>query len=347
MKQKFTNLLIAVTLPFLLTSCITAALASMAGGGAYFLGKANSQRSAQTIKTQSLMKAKEELKQQQSAISSKDTGINSEINSRLISGSATPEMAVYPEVKNGVVILHGRVPDPATAERIIATARNTPGVERIISNLVIVNQQQQSAMPFGQQPQQQNAPQQFQQQYMPPQQVAPIPMQQQQFQRPQQFQQQYIPPQSNLGNGYPDINNTAKNLSSGAKKKSQNIDHNKPKTMTQEQINQYMDNYADNDSGYVKYNPNKLRAPQVQPSQQQFLTPREQFLKSQGVNVANPTITNPYTINVPAAYQDNDSVYRPFTGYNVNNKVNSNLPVQPSAPSYQDNDAAYDLIYYY
>jgi len=291
-------------------------------------------------------------------------------------------MAVYPEVRKGVVILHGKVPDPQTAERVIGTIRSTPGVQRIISNLVVVSQQGAMAGNFNpammnggaqgmnqlqQQVQQQMQPQQMQrQQLQQPTVTQQVPLQQQmqpqQRQNPQmqQFQQpiqqpiqmrkpqsmQPIPPQSSLGNSSNFY--TGGNVSGGAKKKSANIKRNypnisninrrpamsSPRMMSDDLISQYQDN----DSTYVKYQAPIISQPTIQ---QPIIQPAQN-------NFATPVVSNPYIINIPSAnaYQDNDSVYTPYTGggggsnpYNTGGEAGNS--------QYQDNDSSYDLIHYY
>jgi hypothetical protein len=148
------------------------------------------------VKTQALIDVKKELEEKDSANKQQDQEITNQINQNYLAGALSGGIAVYPEVRNGVVILHGRVPDAATAERAIAAARKTTGVQRIISNLVILNQPagagappQQQAMPANVPPEYQQQYQQFMQQY---QQGAPM-QQYPQIQMQQAPQQQMMP----------------------------------------------------------------------------------------------------------------------------------------------------------
>ena len=305
-------------------------------------------REEKKIETDTMIRAKEKLEAQQKQANSADQGVSNEINARLVSGSVSPNMAVYPEVRNGIVILHGRVPDPKTAERVIGSVRSTPGVQRIISNLVVVSQQTQAISGFtpALNQQQQQIPQVQVQQQFP--QQAPllqqrIPQQQQQFQQrmPQQVPQQYIPPQSGLRN-QPNYYTGGGN-SGGAKKKSANVAKNypkipsvqkrpvntspitnRPKTMSLDAMQQY----SDNDDTYVKY-------------QQPLI--RRQPVYAQPAPTVSPVVSNPYIVNVPTptVYQDNDSYYTPPGGNN------GFIGEASDSGNYQDNDSTYDLIHYY
>lgn len=178
----------------LLQGCFLLAGLAALGGGGYYIGAKAGQREEERVKTESLIEVKKELDQKGKIQAQADQNITNQISQNYVAGTLTSSIAVYPEVRNGVVILHGRVPDEATARRAIETARKTPGVQRIISNLVIMNQapaQVQSAYPQAA-PQ---VPQQYQQQY---QQYLQQQYQQQQMQmqqqryapQPQQYQQQ-------------------------------------------------------------------------------------------------------------------------------------------------------------
>lgn len=204
MKQKFINFLKLSTFTLLtisLQGCLFAGLAAATGVGAYYVGKKASQRGDERIRTETLIQAREEMEAKQKELAANDTSMQNQINSKVASGAATSQIAVYPEVKNGVVILHGRVPDAQTADRVIAATRQTQGVSQIISNLVITNQAQQKpkaaapqyqAMPIALQPQL-IQPQVLQPQYVP-QQVQPYQVQQPMYQQQQMVapQQQYI-----------------------------------------------------------------------------------------------------------------------------------------------------------
>lgn len=338
MKHKIKNFCLSVFLCLALSSCVTAALAGLVGGGTYYLGKSVAGREDKKIKTESLVKIKEEMEQKQKALSSKDKGITNEINQRLVSGSVTEGMAIYPEVRNGVVILHGRVPDPKTAERVISAARTTPGVSRIISNLVVVSQQQPIPQGYAdfqrgaaQGGAQRVSPNQYirQQNQTAPGQVAPIPIQQQRY-APQPVNQQYIPPQTN--------NFNSGNF--GSKKKSGNLDiieqprrpANDAKVMSESMMQQY----SDNDDNYKKYVP-----PQINNN-------------GGGYQSATPVFSNPYIVNVPTPtiYRDNDASYIPTTSYvvpatsNYDSEGSLNIDIPVPSP-YQDNDATYELMHYY
>ncbi len=203
-KYSICKLLIVVMLVPMLQACEIVAAGGVAGVFAYFLGKKSAQRGDTAMKTEALVEVRKEMEDKQKAVSSTDQNIGNDINQRLVSGAVDQQLAVYPEVKNGVVILHGRVPDAKAAEKVIQSARSAPGVSRIISNLVIVNQQQAPVPYAGQAQQMQPVMPQYQQrmggqmvtpqQY--PQQVIPLqPVQQPAMPQYQQYPQQVVPQQ--------------------------------------------------------------------------------------------------------------------------------------------------------
>lgn len=145
MKQKFLNLSIILLCCISLQSCLLLGLAGATGAGAYFVGKKAQARGDERLRTESLIKVREEMEAKQKEVSAQDTNITNSINQKIVSGAISSQMAIYPEVKNGIVILHGRVPDSATAQRVIASAKQTRGVTQIISNLVVVNKNSQQA----------------------------------------------------------------------------------------------------------------------------------------------------------------------------------------------------------
>lgn len=138
---------------FTLNGCIAGILGGAAGVGSYFFGKGVADRDDRKLKTEALVKVKEELEVKQAALSAQDIAIGNDLSSKLISGAFDDSIAIYPEVKNGVIILHGRVPNAQMAQSVIDSARTTPGVERIISNLVILDEQQYYDEAMMQQPQ--------------------------------------------------------------------------------------------------------------------------------------------------------------------------------------------------
>lgn len=343
MKQKITNFCLSIFLCLSLSGCLTAAIASAIGGGSYFIGKSANSRDEKRIKTESLIKVKEEMEMKQKSLSAKDNGITNEINQRLVSGSVAPNMAVYSEVRNGVVILHGRVPDSRTAERIIGTVRSTPGVSRIISNLVIANQQQvlspqmMRANPAAMQQRMPQYPAMQQQRQVAPYQVQPAPPQQNQYNRYAPPQSQYISPQSYNGvNG--NLGNTAGNYASGAKKKSSGSNvigkvpasdisfqaPSVPKVMSAEELQKYQG--MDNDDGYVKYNPTHIIKNVSAPS------------ATEQVQWPSIPLANPYIVDTPSYYQDNDYYYMPPQGAGSSGNI---------ADPYQDNDSTYELMHFY
>ena len=201
MKQKFNSFLKLSTFTLLVLSlqgCLFAGLAAATGAGGYYFGKKASQRGDERIKTETLIQAREEMEAKQKELSSGDQAIQSQINSKVAGGGATNQIAVYPEVKNGIVILHGKVPDAQTADKIIASTRQTQGVSQIISNLVITNQarQKQPAATGFTQPFIPLQPMQLQPQIIQPQyntqQLQPVQYQQPQYQPNLQPQQQYF-----------------------------------------------------------------------------------------------------------------------------------------------------------
>ena len=180
-----------------------AGLAALGGGG-YYVGTKAGKREDERIKTQALIDVKRELEEKDKAAQAQDQTIANQIGQNYLAGQLNSGIAVYPEVRNGVVILHGRVPDAATAERAIAAARKTTGVQRIISNLVILNQRPGVAAATMAAPQQGYTQEQLQQQYMmqqqqqyqqPMQMVPNYPQMQYQYAPQPQYQQQYQPVQ--------------------------------------------------------------------------------------------------------------------------------------------------------
>ncbi len=140
MKRKILTILFVAAITPCLQGCFILAALGLMGGGTYYVGEKAGKREDERIKTESLIDVKKELEAKQAQENAQDQGISNQINQNYMAGALTSSIAVYPEVRNGVVILHGRVPDAATAERAIDAARKTPGVQRIISNLVIMNQ---------------------------------------------------------------------------------------------------------------------------------------------------------------------------------------------------------------
>lgn len=184
MLRKLLNVVVIIALTTPLQGCFLLAGVAALGGGGYYVGTKAGKREEERIKTQALIDVKRELEEKDKAASSQDQTISTQIGQNYLAGQLNSGIAVYPEVRNGVVILHGRVPDAATAERAIAAARKTAGVQRIISNLVILNQPRPLGAAPAQQPQQGMSQQQLQQQYLQQQYL----MQQQQMQQNQQLQ---------------------------------------------------------------------------------------------------------------------------------------------------------------
>ncbi len=184
MVKKFFNILIIVAITQSVSGCFVVAGLAALGGGGYYVGTKAGKREDERIKTQALIDVKRELEEKDKLASAQDQNISTQIGQNYLAGQLNSGIAVYPEVRNGVVILHGRVPDAATAERAIAAARKTSGVQRIISNLVILNQPRPAQQAAPQQMQQGISQQQLQQQYLQQQYL----MQQQQMQQNQQLQ---------------------------------------------------------------------------------------------------------------------------------------------------------------
>lgn len=368
MKQKFfkytiCKLLIVVMLVPMLQACEMIAAGSVAGVFAYFLGKKSAQRGDTAVKNEALVEVRREMEEKQKAVASTDDNIGNDINQRLVSGAVDQQLAVYPEVKNGVVILHGRVPDAKAAEKVIQSARSAPGVSRIISNLVIVNQQQQSPVPYAGQQMQQRAvgqmvtPQQMPQQVIPlqpvqqpaypvypqqqmqqpqlmplyPQQPQPVYPQQQQIQ-PQQQQYPY-PPQQQRYQQYPQQQQqyppqTYYQDPSAEKKSLNSASEADQKKNLKRPANQFI-----NSGYYYDQYGNVYYYPQLQ-LQQQPLEPQKPAIMPEKV------IEN---------YSDNDSAYvkfneyrRPASQMNKNNQVNGDIDIPVPTPSVtSDYDEAY------
>ncbi len=196
MKANISKFLAIFVICISLQGCMAAAAGGVAGVFAYFFGSKAAQRSDARIKNEALVEVRREMEEKQKALSEADKNVTNEINQRLIAGAVDQQLAVYPEVKNGVVILHGRVPDAKTADKIIQSTRQSPGVSRIISNLVIVDQAQINRQIASQAPQQRLGgqiamPPQYQQQIVQPQQAV-MPAQ---YYQPQQQQMQVAPQQ--------------------------------------------------------------------------------------------------------------------------------------------------------
>jgi hypothetical protein len=352
----------------MLNSC-AAILAGMAAGGTgYFVGKQVSDRQDKSVKTEALVEIREDLERKQQNLSIQDKNISGEINQRLVSGAVTQEIAVYPEVRNGVVILHGRVPSAQIADRVIAAARTTPGVNRIISNLVVVNQNQQQPVPLNRAQQQQilmqqRQQQQYQQQQLQQQQMRQQRLMQQQRSQQQRSQQQQQKKNQNSANLSEDVKkNTAKNTPSRRpannepKKEGPDLSliedppkrpaNNKPKVMSEEMMQKYMGDDLDNQ--YINYEPRNLNP------RTNYQPPLNQPVN----NVPVPAIANPYIINVatPEPSFDNDSTYIPYMSKTSSpfnevydstyygNVDDAGVPVPTPAV---DNANDYELYYYY
>ena len=342
MKRRFLNLIIIVSILPLLQGCFVVAGLAALGGGGYYVGTKAGKREEERIKTQALIDVKRELQEKDEVAKAQDQDITNQINQNYLAGALTGGIAVYPEVRNGVVILHGRVPDAQTAERAIAAARKTTGVQRIISNLVILNQpataQPKMPLPAQVPPQYQQQYNQFLQQY----QQAPIPqypqiqMQQQpMMQAPIQAPQTEQPTRIKYEQIFNYQQKPSKAYAGGVVGKSQiankqqakqqkqsppnNIAKNKTtptpshssssqKTLPNQTISQYSD---DNDSGYKEYRPRKVNA--VKPA----------------TNITKQKEVVFVPVPVPTYTEDNDNLYRGVGEYNP-------MPVNPGSPSYQD-----------
>ena len=367
MKHKILSYLLILTLIPVLQGCAVLLGAVGAGTAAYYVGKSVADRQDKSIKTESLVAIREEFEQKQQEEQTQDQGISGDINQRLVSGSIAPGFAVYPEVRNGVVILHGRVPSGDAAQKVIQATRATPGVTRIISNLVVVNQQAQQATAATEAMRRQQLlrQQQLRQQQLRQQQIRQQQLRQQQPMQQRMPQQQqpsspannnaYRPPpqqQSNLSspnnlngqrNNVPDINSSQRNNRKNNKPNNQR--NNAPRVMSPEE----MQRYSDADSSYIplnSYNPTNNN--RLQPAMQQ----------QQPIQSGVPVVQDPYIINVPVPQPvDVDPQYRqPIETYSYEPEIpavpmpgdlnNESIPV-PTPDTVQDNDNAYELYYYY
>ncbi len=361
MKRNFFNLLILACAIQLVQGCALAGL-GLLGGGGYYVGTKAGKREEERIKTKALIDVKRELESKDNQTKAQDQQITSQISQNYLAGALDQGIAVYPEVRNGVVILHGRVPDAATAERAIAAARRASGVQRIISNLVILNQQ--PAMPPVQQmppqvpPQYQQQYQQFMQQYQqpqPPVQPAPV-MQYQQPDQPIRIKYEQIfnyqrdmQKQMMAGEKAPIQNKSqakrhqsppglsppkganAGNSSSSPKQVSKSSPSS-PKILPEKIVDNYSD---DNDSGYKEYYPKKIS--------------RNRSPQPKTVNVEKQKEVIFVPVPVPSYTEDYDNQYRGLGNYNPNpiRPYNQNQPVQqpeipvPTPSETEDNDLQY------
>lgn len=322
MKYKILNIFLVLILILPISACLPTLLLGAAGGvGSYFVGRNVSDREDRKVKTEALVEIREEMEQKQAVLSAQDTSINNELNQRLVGGAFMREIAIYPEIRNGVIILHGRVPDPQTAERVIQTARSTPGVTRIISNLVIVNQRRPVPMPVQMQ---QPSPQQIivQQQ--------PVPQQPSGF-KAKQFSPaiplesgssfRYIPPENPTDNqkkfrpksfeeqqGYYKQNNT------GLPPENRPIGINQ--NLNQQKNSQQVK------SPYQYQSKNSLKF------QQNQTNPNKVFEKPKADNTENQIKT--MSPEMLAQYSDNDSYYVKYNPTLINT-----TPIPPAVNNYQ------------
>lgn len=323
-----------------LQGCILAGLGVLGGGG-YYVGTKAGKREDERIKTQALVDVKQELEQKQQVEAQADQNIATQISQNYVAGALTNQIAVYPEVRNGVVILHGRVPDAQTAERAINAARKTPGVQRIISNLVIMNQQPQAipltAVPeFQKNIQQQNG--QIQQQYIQQQQMNNMqPVQgypQMQYQQ-QPEPQQIVPIPAVKQNQSEDKTSMKKSQVANKQQPKQqktsppeqsatyqtSTEYQSPKLLPENKINYYSD---DNDSGYKEYRPRQIKKAPKQVKQE---------------NEQQPTVIY-VPVPVPSYESDNDAMYRNVGEYNPNPLAK---PTKSSSPTINNNQSTVPL----
>jgi hypothetical protein len=341
MKRKYFNLLIVICLIPTLQSCFLAGIVAAIGGGTYYVGTKAGKREDERIKTQALIDVKRELEEKEKAESGVDQNIMNQINQNYLAGTLTGNIAVYPEVRNGVVILHGRVPDAQTAERAIQAARKTPGVERIISNLVIVNQAPQ-AIPLNNLPQFQGyfqAPQQQQQQQMM--------MQPQQPARPQTIYEyrDSLPPQRMQYQQVPEgsMNNMNNPMYQQMQPTQQNLSYNnRAYQQYSSPVNQQFANKAQNiqqkqappvvvtknNKPIVKVTNNTSKSSQKSPTK----TPQD----------SKPKLLSEEQLAQYA--EDNDSKYKPPVANRTvkNSTVKKSLPVQNNQNS---NNQKKDVVY--
>ncbi len=360
MNRKLLNILIVLAVMPMLQGCFLVAGLAALGGGGYYIGTKAGKREDERIKTQALIDVKRDLEDKQTQEQAQDKGIANQINQNYLAGSLTSNIAVYPEVRNGVVILHGRVPDAATAERAIAAARKTQGVERIISNLVIVNQP--GGMPVqAQQPVPAAVPQQYQQQYqnfmqqyqqqpnMQPMMVpAPAAVPQAPSNQPVRayYQQsdgslvpanKYTPPIGSSNTNKQQVavaHKVQKKQNHAPPQKQANIPKNeKPKLLSEQQLEYYED---DNDSKYRIYKPKRIS---------KNTTPAAPAQAAQQKDVIFVPVP------VPSYEYDNDSMYRNVGSFNPR-PIGSATPssfdagiAAPSAAAAQDNEIELDFYY--
>ncbi|MDX1949360.1 MAG: BON domain-containing protein [Rickettsiales bacterium] len=363
MKKSLSKIISIFIICLYLQGCVAAAVGGLAGTFAYFFGNKAGQRSEARIKNEALVEVRREMEEKQKATNEADKNVANEINQRLIAGAVDQQLAVYPEVKNGVVILHGRVPDAKTADKIIQSTRQSPGVSRIISNLVIVDQAQinrqiasqqklggqiamppqyqqqiiqpqQPVMPAQQiqyyqpqpQPQQYQIPMQPQQQIAPqfqPQMIQPQQFQQPQQQFPQQFQQQ---PQQMQ---YPPYQGQPQGYYQNFPTEKKSLNSAENFSEEKKNLRRPANYYPNNQNPYI--NAVNYQNQQAPPNYQ-------------NQNYQQPSIMPQNQVEF---YQDNDSTYTKYPP-SVLNKVNQiyerkslkNLQV-PSSSGLQDNDEQY------
>lgn len=120
MQFKINKLLLPLilTTTIILPGCnatLAAAGITMAGVGGYLLGQ--DKRDVKTL--------------------AKDTEIKGQINNALFADPIINPFNVNVSVKNGVVLLKGKVPSEGVAQRVVQISQHTPNVTKVITRLKI------------------------------------------------------------------------------------------------------------------------------------------------------------------------------------------------------------------
>jgi osmotically-inducible protein OsmY len=108
------------------------------GAGGYYVGTKESDRETMRVQAKAESDALKQVEMQKAAQAAADQGIANQIAMNYTSGKLSNDLAIYPQVSDGVVVLYGRAPSQAVADNAIRIASQQPGVTRIVSNIQVI-----------------------------------------------------------------------------------------------------------------------------------------------------------------------------------------------------------------
>jgi hypothetical protein len=139
-KKAVYNIIFVLAITNFTSGCIAAAAAGAAGlaGGGYYAGSKGSDREQMRVEAKALGDVRKEFEEQKAKEKAADDAAASQIAMSYSSGQLVNDIAIYPQVENGVAILYGRAPNEQVVQNAIKIASQTPGVKRIVSNIQVI-----------------------------------------------------------------------------------------------------------------------------------------------------------------------------------------------------------------